>query len=149
MLEDDKEWWSFGFGDENSKPDELERQFMENMQYVEHYCRGLGLAKRGVTLAQMIAGLFDRLPANCESAITDDRQALIKDVVSFRNRVAHGKFDTPRPSFDRLLTMTTKLGALLYLNDGFDEAGADHVIDLSKRGSPYLRKMLAISDKPT
>ena len=147
LIEDGKEWWSFGFGDANSEPGELERQFMENMQYVEHYCRTLGLAKRGVTLAQMMSALFDRLPAGSGDSITDDRQNLIKELVSFRNRVAHGKFDTPRPSFDRLLAITTKLGALLFLNDGLDEYGADGVFDLSKRGSPYLRGMLARSDK--
>jgi hypothetical protein len=74
LIEDGKEWWSFGFGDENSEPGELERQFMENMQYVEHYCRTLGLARRGVTLAQMISALFDRLPPGSGDSITDDRQ---------------------------------------------------------------------------
>ena len=148
MIEDGQEWWGYGFGGDCSEPDEVERQFMDNVLYLEYYCRNLGLEKKGLTLAQRISALFDRLPIGCDRSITDDRDAMIKAVVAFRNRTAHGKYDTPRPSCERLLALATKIAALLFLSDALDESGPAEAQRLSKAGSPYVRAKLALSDKP-
>jgi hypothetical protein len=138
----------YGFGGDCSDPDEVERQFMDNIVYLEYYCRNLGLEKKGLTLAQRISALFDRLPDGCDRAMTDDREGMIRAVVAFRNRTAHGKYDTPRPTCERLLALTVKIATLLFLNDALDESGPGEALRLSKRGSPYLRTKLALSDKP-
>lgn len=148
MIEDGQEWFGFGFMTDDSDPNEVERQFVENIQYLEYYARKLGLEKKGMTLARRISALFDRLPARCEGSVTDCREGMIKDVVAFRNRVAHGKYDSPRPTVQRLLTLSIKLAALLSLNDRLDDGGPDAALYLSKKGSPFLLKMLASSDRP-
>jgi hypothetical protein len=73
---------------------------------------------------------------------------MISAVVAFRNRAAHGKYDTPRPTCERLLALSTKLATLLFVSDALDEGGPDEALRLSKKGSPYLRAKLAVSDQP-
>jgi hypothetical protein len=147
MLEDGEEWFGYGFLSDHSDPNKVERQFMDNIEYLEFYCRHIGLEKRGVTLAKRISALFDRLPTDCEGTITDHREGMICKVVNFRNRVAHGKYDSARPTSERLLALSIKLAALLMLNDTLDSSGPDATLRLSKKASPYLRKMLALSDR--
>lgn len=136
MIEDGQEWWGYGFGGDCSEPEEIERQFMDNILYLEYYCRNLGLEKKGLTLAQRISALFDRLPIGCDCLITDDRKRMIQAVVSFRNRMAHGKYDTPRPSCERLLALSTKDATLLFLREALDESGPGEALRLSSGGSP-------------
>jgi hypothetical protein len=147
MIEDGKEWFGFGFLTDDSDPNEVERQFMENIQYLEYYARNIGLEKNGMSLAKRIGALFDRLPSDCEGSITDYRKGMIREVVAFRNRAVHGKYDSPYPTIQRLLALSVKLAALLSLNDMFDEGGPDAAWQLSKRGSPFLLKILASSDR--
>jgi len=148
MIEDDgQEWYGYGFMSEHSDANAVEKQFMENVLYLEFYCRNLGLEKRGVTLAQRISALFDRLPAPCESHITDDRTALVRAIVDFRNRTVHGKYDSPRPSPERVLTLSIKIAALLYLSGILDESGAEEAMQRASAGSPFLRSMLSNSDR--
>lgn len=147
MIEDGQEWWGYGFGGDCSEPDDVEHQFIENIRYLEYYCRNLGLEKKRLSLAKRISALFDRLPPGCDHCITDDREALINAVVAFRNRMAHGKYDTPRPTCERLLVLTIKIATLLFLSDALDESGPAEALHLSRRGSPYLRAQLAVSDK--
>jgi hypothetical protein len=147
MIEDGQEWFGYGFISDHSDPNEVECQFMKNIQYLEYYCRNIGLRKKGMTLAKKISALFDRLPSDCESSITDHRERMIREVVDFRNRAAHGIYDLPRPVPERLLALSIKLAALLSLNDMLDDNGPDAASQLSKRGSPYLLKMLAFSDR--
>ena len=148
MFEDGQEWFGYGFMSDHSDPDEVERQFMENIQYLEHYCRNIGLEKKGMTLAKRISALFDRLPLGCEASITDHRDGVIREVVAFRNRTAHGDYDSPRPTAERLLALSIKVASLLSLNDILDDSGPDAASQSSKKGSPYLLKMLAHSDRP-
>ena len=147
MIEDGQEWFGYGFMSDHSDTNKVERQFMENIQYLEHYCRTIGLEKKGITLAKKVSVLFDRLPSDCESAITDNRGGMIREVVNFRNRAAHGIYDSPRPNPERLLALSTKLATLLLLNDMFDDNGPDAASRMSKKGSPYLLRMLASSDR--
>ncbi len=148
MLEDGQEWFGYGFMSDHSDPNEVERQFMENVQYLEYYCRSIGLEKKGMTLARKIAALFGRLPSGCEGAITDHREGMIREIVGFRNRAAHAKYDSPRPTSERLLALSIKVAALLSLNDSLDDGGPDDALQMSKKWSPYLLKMLARSDRP-
>lgn len=148
MIEDGQEWFGFGFMTDDGDPNEVERQFVENIQYLEYYVRNLGLEKKGMTLARRIAALFDRLPSECEGSITDYREGMIKEVVAFRNRAAHGKYDSPRPTVQRLLALSVKLAALLSLNDTLDDGGPDAALQSSKKGSSFLLKTLASSDRP-
>jgi len=148
MIEDGKEYFGYGFITDHSDPNEVERQFMENIQYVEYRCRELGLEKRGMTLAKRISALFDRLPPDCENTITDYREGMIREVVTFRNRTAHGDYDSLRPAPERLLALSTKLASLLSLNDALDDSGPNAASQLSKKTSPFLRRMLALSDRP-
>lgn len=148
MIEDGKEWFGYGFISDDSDPAEIERQFMENVQFLEYRCRELGLERRGMILAKKISTLFDQLPSDCEGAITDHREGMIREVVDFRNRTAHGRYDSPRPTPGRLLVLSIKVAALLMLNDTLEESGPVAASEMSKRGSPYLKKMLASSDKP-
>jgi hypothetical protein len=148
MIEDGQEWFGFGFMSDDSDPNEVERQFVENIQYLEYYSRSIGLEKKGMTLAKRIAALFDRLPSDCEGSLTDHREGMIRDVVDFRNRAAHSKYDSPRPIVQRLLALSIKLAALLSLNDRLDDGGPDAALQLSKKGSPFMLKMLAQSDRP-
>jgi hypothetical protein len=148
MIEDGQEWFGFGFMTDDSDPNEVERQFVENIQYLEYYARNIGLEKKGMTLARRIAALFDRLPSDCEGSITDYREGMIKEVVAFRNRVAHGKYGSPRPTVHRLLALSIKLATLLSLNDTLDDGGPDAALQSSKKRSPFLLKMLASSDRP-
>jgi hypothetical protein len=147
MIEDGQEWFGYGFMSDYSDPDEVDRQFMDNIQYLEYYCRNIGLGEKGTTLAKKISALFDRLPSDCKRAITDHRGGMIREVVDFRNRAAHGIYDSPRPTPERLLALSIKLAALLSLNDAFDDNGPDAALQRSKKGSPYLLKMLALSDR--
>jgi hypothetical protein len=147
MIEDGQEWFGYGFMSDHSDPDEVERQFMYNIQYLEYYSRSIGLERKGMTLAKKISALFDRLPSDCEGAITDHQEGMIREAVDFRNRAAHGNYDSPRPTPERLLVLSIKLAALLSLNDTFDDSGPDAASQLSKKGSPYLLKMLALSDR--
>lgn len=148
MFEDGQEWFGYGFISDHSDPNEVERQFMENIQYLEHYCRNIGLEKKGMTLARRISALFDRLPLDCEASITDHREGMIREVVTFRNRAAHGDYDSPRPTSERLLGLSSKVASLLSLSDIFDDSGPDAASLSSKQGSPFLLKMLAQSDRP-
>lgn len=147
MIEDGQEWFGYGFMSDHSDPNKVESQFMENIQFLEYYCRNIGLGKKGMTLAKKISALFDRLPSDCEGAITDHRGGMIREVVDFRNRAAHGIYDLPRPTPERLLALSIKLAALLSLNDTFDDNGPDAALQMSKKGSPYLLKMLVLSDR--
>ncbi|MGD0294150.1 MAG: HEPN domain-containing protein [Terracidiphilus sp.] len=149
MIEDGQECFGYGFMSDHSDPNEVERQFMDNIQYLEYYCSNIGLGKKDITLAKKISALFDRLPSDCEGTITDYRDGMIREVVDFRNRTAHGKYDSPRPTSERLLALSIKLAALLSLNDTLDDSGPDAALQLSKKGSPYLLKMLALSDRPS
>ena len=149
MFEDGQEWFGYGFLSDHSDPNEVERQFMENIQYLEYYCRNIGIEKKGITLGKKISAMFGRLPSGCEGTITDHREGMIREVVGFRNRAAHGKYDSPRPTPERLLALSIKLATLLSLNDMLDDGGPDAALEMSKRGSPYLLKMLARSDQPS
>jgi hypothetical protein len=102
-----------------------------------------------MTLAKKISALFDRLPPDCEGNITDFREGMIRQKVDFRNRTAHGRYDSPRPTSERLLALSIKLAALLQLSETLDASGHDAASSLSKRGSPFLRSMLAHSDSAT
>jgi hypothetical protein len=148
MIEDGKEYFGYGFMSDRSDQNEVERQFMENIQYLEYHCRELGLDKRGMTLATKISALFDRLPPDCENTITDHREGMIKEVVRFRNRTAHGDYDSPRPASKRLLALSIKIASLLTLNDALDDSGPQAASELSKKASPFLRSMLGLSDRP-
>lgn len=149
MLEDDgQEWWGYGFMSDHSDANAVEKQFMENVLYLEFYCRNVDLERRGVTLAARISALFDRLPAGCESHITDDRSALVRAIVDFRNRAAHGKYDSPRPSSERLLALSIKIAVLLHISETLDESGETEALQRSSVGSPLLRKMLVTTDHP-
>jgi hypothetical protein len=148
MLEDDgQEWWGYGFMFDHSDAIAVEKQFIENVLYLEFYCRNLGLERRGLTLAKRIAALFDRLPAGCESHITDDRVALVRAIVDFRNRTAHGTYDSTRPSSDRVLALSIKVAALLHISETLDESGNEEALRRASMGGPFLRKMLATTDR--
>lgn len=149
MIEDGQEWFGYGFMSDHSDPNEVERQSRDNIQFLEYYSRNIGLDKKGMTLARKISALFDRLPFDCEGAITDHRDGVIREVVSFRNRAAHGKYDSSRPTSERLLSLSIKIAVLLSLNDVLDESGPDAALKSSKKWSPYLLKMLALSDRST
>jgi len=149
MIEDGQEWYGYGFMSDHSDPNAVELQFMENVRYLEYYGGQIGLEKRGMTLAKKISALFDRLPPDCEDDITDCREGMIREAVDFRNRTAHGRYDSPRPTSERLLALSIKLAALLQLCETLDAIGRDAASSLSKRGSPFLRSMLALSDRAT
>lgn len=147
MIESSKEWFGYGFMTDRSDPNAVERQFTENIQYLEYYCRTIGLEKKGMTFGKRISALFDRLPSECQGAITEHRDGMIREAVKFRNRAAHGNYYSERPTSDRLLALSIKLGALPMLNDALDDSGPDAALELTKKGSPDLRKMLALSDQ--
>lgn len=50
MEESEQEWFGYGFIGEDSGPEEIERQFVENVRYAEFWCRHLGFEKKGVSL---------------------------------------------------------------------------------------------------
>jgi hypothetical protein len=125
MIEDGKEWFGCGSLSNHSDPNEVEREFMDNIQYLEYYCRRLGLEEKRLILATRISALFDRLPCGCESATTDHREGMIRETVEFRNRTAHRKYDLPRPTPERLLALSIKLAALVTFNDTLDDSGPD------------------------
>jgi hypothetical protein len=147
VKEAQEEWFGYGFISDDSEPEKIENQFIENIRFAEYWCRRLGMEKRGWPLAARLSALFDELPDGCERVITDDRAALIREIVNARNRFAHGKYDAPRLPHARLLVLLIKLAALLLFSDALHEKGASIAVELSQQSSPYLRKMLGQSDK--
>lgn len=145
--ESEEEWFGYGFIGSDSEPEEIERQFVENVRFAEYWCRHLGLEKKKSSLAARLSQLFDELPEECQHAITDAPVALIREIVAARNRFAHGKFDTPRPPFARLLVLSIKLASLLFFSDILHEHGALAAAQIPQQSSPYLRRMRGRSDK--
>lgn len=145
--ESEEEWFGYGFIGSDSEPEEIERQFIENVRFAEYWCRHLGLENKRLSLAARLEQLLGELPEECQRAITDEPSALIREIVAARNRFAHGKFDSPRPSFARLLVLSIKLASLLFFSDILHEQGALAAAKISRNSSPYLKKMRGQSDK--
>ena len=92
--------------------------------------------------------LFDRLPAECEIAITDDRASLIRELVHLRNRYVHGKYEEEAPSLNRLQTLSIKVAALISCADMTYEDRAADAVEMTKTMSTYLKRKVAESDRP-
>lgn len=148
MNSGEQGWFGYGFLGSHSTAKEIEDQFIENLRFAEFWCRRLGLAKKRVTLAARLSTLFDELPVECQRVITDNRHALIQEIVRTRNRFVHGDFFSPRVSDHRLHVLSIKLATLLLFSDVLHDYGTDMVLKLSLNGSPYLRGQLAQSDQP-
>ncbi len=96
------------------EPEELERFFLRNVRsaetlYAEFY------KKKHATLRSRLESLFAVLPEEIANPITDDRDGLIAEIVLTRNYLVHGdrRLRASAARGDRLITLTTKLGALL------------------------------------
>jgi hypothetical protein len=147
LKETEAEWFGFGILTEDSEPEEIERVFIGNVRYAEYACRERGLEKNHPTLALRLSALFDALPPECQRAITDDRDAPIRDIVRARNMFAHDMYESPRSTNERLLILSIKVAALLRFSEALRHDGAPTAIKLSQQSSLYKRKMLARTDK--
>jgi hypothetical protein len=146
--EDGKEWFGYSFSSEESDHTAVVSVFLGNVQYLEWFFRHIKNAPKKLTLARQLDYLFDLLPDGAERAITDDRVSLIRAIVRVRNRYAHGKFEEAAASIKRVHTLSVKVAALLSFAERAHEGFPNEVIEMAKRGSPYLRGKLGQTDVP-
>jgi hypothetical protein len=146
--EDGKEWFGYTFSSEESDHAAVVSVFLGNVQYLEWFFRHIKNAPKRLTLAEQLDYLFDLLPDGAERAITDDRFSLIRAIVRVRNRYAHGKFEEAAASIERVHTLSVKVAALLSFAERTREGFPNEVIEMAKRGSPYLRGKLGQTDVP-
>jgi hypothetical protein len=122
--------------------------FSGNVQYLEWFFRQIAGKSKRHTLAQQLQYVFDLLPNEAEKAITDDRPALIRDIVRTRNRYAHGMFEDAAPLIKRIHTLSVKVAALLSFAERANEGHPDEALSMARDGSPYLRGKLQETDVP-
>jgi hypothetical protein len=94
----EQEWFGYGFIGRGHTAKEMRINSSKTFASLSFGANGEGFQK---TLASRLSALFNELPANCQRAITDDRNALISEIVYARNRFAHGDYLRPRLSDDR------------------------------------------------
>jgi hypothetical protein len=146
--EDGKEWFGYTFSSEKSDQAAVVSVFLGNVQYLEWFFRQINTTAKKLTLAEQLNYLFDLLPYDAERAITDDRLSLVKDIVRVRNRYAHGKFEEAAALIERVHTLSVKVAALLSFAERTHEGFPNEVLEMAKRGSPYLRGKLGQTDVP-
>jgi hypothetical protein len=146
--EDGKEWFGYTFSSEEGDPTVVVGVFQGNVQYLEWLFRKINPSAKMFTLAEQLHYLFDLLPGDAKDAITDDRPSLIKEIVRVRNRYAHGKFEEAAVSSARIHTLSVKVAVLLSFAERTHEGFLDEVLQMAKRGSPYLRAKLQQTDAP-
>ena len=151
MIEIDeqgKEWFGYSVGGGDLKdPVSVVDTFVGNLHYVEWFFRQQEGPKQR-TLATQLGILFDRLPAQCEIAITDDRASLIRELVHLRNRYVHAKYEEEAPSLNRLQTLSIKVAALISCADMTYQDRAADAVEMTKTMSTYLKRKFAESDRP-
>jgi len=143
-MEDD----SFGFSLVTylCEPEEIEQAFFENARCAEYAYRIGSSGRKRPSLKASVAGLLRELQPECRLAVADDQSWLIREIVAARNWFAHGNYDLPKPSAPRLLGLSLKLGALLFLIEIHRRFGPDAARRgaLSFLGNARLRSAMAV-----
>jgi hypothetical protein len=143
--ENGEQWFGYTFSSEDTDPGEVMKIFIGNVQYAEWLFRQVSGTSKRTSLADQLHHLFNLLPTEAEG-ITDDRIALIRQVVSTRNRHAHGKFEETQPPTPRVHTLSVKIAALLSFAEMVHEGHSDEAVSMARRGSPYIRQQLVQTD---
>jgi hypothetical protein len=144
--DDGKEWIGYTFGCEETDHVAVINALTGNVQYLEWFFRQIVGKSKLPSLAEQLNYLFELLPSEAESAITDQRSCLIRDIVQTRNRYAHGKFEEPAPSIERVYTLSIKVAALLCYAELVHEGHPDQAVSMAATASPYLRAKLSETD---
>ena len=146
--EDGKEWFGYAFNCKETDHEVVISTFTGNMQYLEWFFRRIVGKSQQRTLAEQLHYLFALLPNEAESAITDDRQSLIREIVRTRNRYSHGKFEESAPAIARIHTLSLKIAALLSFAELVHDGHSDKAVSMARNNSPYLRGKLEQTDVP-
>jgi hypothetical protein len=146
--ENGEEWFGYTFSSEQTDPTAVIEVFRGNVQYAEWFVRQISNKSKQWTLAAKLQHLFDLLSDEVAGAISDDRPALIREIVRARNRYAHGKFEEDAPSTARLHTLSVKVAALISFAERVHEGHPNDALSMAKGGSPYLRGQLGQTDVP-
>jgi hypothetical protein len=125
----------FSIGVSDDEPPE--ETFLESVRFAEWLHRERWRAPKSA-LRNRLQALFEALPGEARVLITDDENALIRDIVRTRNVLVHaleGR-EGRRASGERLETIIIKLGILLSFHFGM----LDHGVDVAKEVVPGIRK---------